>query len=91
MQAGQLQGYVAADLPPLVTLEDAKLALDAIRVGVLTRRITGSEATAGSKAVAEWVRTETASITARLVGELRQELERKAKEIEALRKQLVRK
>lgn len=82
------QAFAPEDLPPLVTLEDAKAALDQVRVAVMSRRVTHAEGNAASKAVSEWVRTETAAITARLVGELKSELQAKAEEIEALRKQL---
>jgi hypothetical protein len=80
--------FAAGDLKPITTLEDAKLALDEIRVAILTRRITYSEGASASKAVSEWVKTESAAATGRLVGELRAALEAKTEEIETLRKQL---
>jgi hypothetical protein len=81
-------GFAIEDLPPVTTLEDAKLALDAIRVAVLTRRITDREANSASKAVSEWVKAEASAQTQRLVTELKAELERKTGEIEVLRQQL---
>jgi hypothetical protein len=79
------QGFTPDDLDPLVTLEDAKAALDQIRVAVMTRRLTHHEGSAASRAVAEWVKAETATMTARLVNELRAELDAKAAEIAELR------
>jgi hypothetical protein len=81
-------GFDPEAVPPLETLEDAKAALDSIRRGVLCRTITHAEANAASKAVAEWVKTETATTTQRLVTELHRELEAKETQIAALRKQL---
>lgn len=81
-------GFDPEAVPPLSTLEDAKAALDSIRRGVLTRTVTHAEANAASKAVAEWVKTETACATQRLVGELHKELEAKERQIAELRKQL---
>ena len=80
--------FEAGDLKPIASLEDAKTALDEIRVAVLTRRITHSEGSAASKAVAEWVKAESATVTQRLVNELRAELEAKQHAIEELRKQV---
>ena len=80
--------FEAADLKPILTLEDAKLALDEIRVATLTRRVTHGEATAATKAIDSWCKAEAATLTARLVGELRAELDIKTREINALRKQL---
>jgi hypothetical protein len=82
------EAFTAGDLPPLVSIEDAKLALDAIRVATLTRRITHSESRAAAGAVKEWIAAETAAQTQRLVNELSRELEAKTEEIKALRKQL---
>jgi hypothetical protein len=82
------QAFDPTDLPPIVTLEDAKRALDAIRMAVLTRRITHAEGNAASKAIDSWVKTETAAITSRLVNELRVELETRTTEIAELRKRL---
>jgi len=86
----KLEGRAFQDdeLPRITTLEDAKLALDDIRRAILSRRITHSEGASASKAVAEWVKTESAAATGRLVNELRTEMEAKTDEIEALRKQL---
>lgn len=83
--------FEAADLAPLVTLEDAKLALDEIRVAVLTRRVTHTEGASAAKAVSEWVKTEGAATTSRLVNELRVELDARLEEIAELRKQLANK
>jgi ribosome recycling factor len=74
--------------PPFLTLEDAKLALDAIRQGALTRKITHNEANAASMAVAEWCKAQAATITKSLVNELHAELAEKEKQIAELRKQL---
>ena len=82
------QAFEPAELPPIESLEDAKLALDAIRIAVLCRRITHAEGNAAAKAIDSWVKTETAAITARLVNELRAELESKSQEIDALKRQL---
>jgi len=84
------EAFTPDQLPPLQDLESAKAALDAVRVAVLCRRISANEGNAASKAVSEWVKTETAAITARLVNELRAELDNRAKEIADLRKQLAR-
>lgn len=82
------QAFTAEELPDLVTLEDAKRALDVVRKAVMSRRLSHSEGTAAAKTVDSWVKTETAAITARLVNELRAELDAKSEEIGALRKQL---
>ena len=81
-------GFTPEELPPLKTLEDAKTALDAIRIGVLTRKITHAEANAGSKALSEWAKCEGIACTQRVVNELHAELQKKTAEIEALRIQL---
>lgn len=81
-------GFNEDEIVPLITIEDAKLAHDQIRRGIMTRRCTHAEGNAASKAVDNWVRTETAAITQRLVTELRVEMEAKTAEIETLRKQL---
>ena len=62
--------FVAEDVPRIETLEDAKLALDNIRIAVLTRRITHAEGNAASKAVSEWCKAEGMAATGRLVTEL---------------------
>jgi hypothetical protein len=80
--------FTAEDLPPLHSIEDAKAALDVIRVAVMTRRLTHAEGNAASKATAEWIKGETAAITARLNTELRTELDAKQTKIEALEKQV---
>ena len=80
--------FDAAELPPITTLEGAQLALDAVRIAVLTGKITSAQARSASGAVDSWIRANTALVTQRLVGELRGELAAKAKEIEALRKKL---
>jgi len=80
--------FTADQLPAIETLDDASKALDAIRVAVLTRRISHNEANAASKAIDSWVKAQTATMTRTLVDELRTELEQRTKEIEALRKQL---
>lgn len=82
------EAFTAEELPPLHTIEDAKAALDVVRVAVMTRRLTHAEGNAASKSVAEWVKAETAAITGRLVNELRAELDAKSEEIATLRKQL---
>lgn len=81
-------GFAANQVKPITTLEDAKLALDEIRVAILTRRITYAEGASASKAVDLWVRAESVAGTGRLVNELRAELEKKAQEILELRRQL---
>jgi hypothetical protein len=83
------EAFKAEELRPLRTIEDAKAALDLIRVAVMTRRLTHAEGNAASRAVAEWIKGETAAITARLVNELRGELEAKAAEMAQLRQQLM--
>lgn len=80
--------FTVEELPPLETLEDAKHALDVIRTAVMTRRLTHAEGNSAARAVGEWVKTEGAASTARIVGELRAELEAKAAEIAVLRRQL---
>ena len=55
---------------------------------MLTRRITHAEATAASRAVSEWVKTEGARMTKVLVVELTAELKAKAREIDELRAEL---
>lgn len=82
------EGFTLDELPPLESLEDAKLALDAIRRGVLCRKCTHNEATAATRAVGEWVKTVSAVDTKQLVTDLRSELEAKTKEIAALRKDM---
>ncbi len=82
------EGFCEEDLVEITSLEDAKLALDQIRVAVLTRRITHAEATAASRAVSEWVKTEGARMTKVLVVELTAELDAKAREIDELRAEL---
>lgn len=77
--------FVAEDVPRIETLEDAKLALDNIRIAVLTRRITHAEGNAASKAVSEWCKAEGMAATGRLVTELRNELAAKTAEIATLR------
>jgi len=81
-------GFTPDELPPLLTLEDAKVCLDAIRRGILTRTITHAEGNAASKAVSEWCKAESAALTQRLVGELERELQDKTREIEELRSEL---
>src|SRR2546423_346333 len=63
-------------LKPIVTLGDAKLALDEIRVGILTRRITHGEGNAAATAVREWVKAEQATVSKTLTDDLRAELNR---------------
>lgn len=86
----ETDGIGADDLVTLTTLEDAKLALDQIRRGVLTRQITHAEANAGSKAVSEWVKTARALLTRSLVNELQRELDDRTHEIDQLRTELAR-
>ena len=83
-------GFDAGELPPLQSLEDAMTCLDSVRVAVLTGKITTGQGTSAAKTISEWVRANTALTTAHVVGELRAELERKGREIETLRKALVR-
>lgn len=80
--------FQAEEVTRIETLEDAKAALDTVRVAVLTRRITHAEGNAASKAVSEWVKTEGVAATGRLVTELHRELAAKTEEIDALRRQL---
>ena len=80
--------FSADEIVKLVTLEDAKLALDQIRTAVLLRRITHSEGASATKAVDSWVRTEAAVLTSALVGDLRRELAAKTGEIDAVRTEL---
>lgn len=80
--------FTASDLSPMVTLEDAKLALDVIRVAVMTRRLTHNEGASAARAVDSWVKAEGAAGTGRLVNELRLELEAKTAEIAELRKHM---
>lgn len=87
-RAWQSEGFKLDELPEMTTLEDAKLALDAIRRAVLTRKITHAEGNAASKAVSEWVKAESSAQTARIVNELQRELDEKAREINELREQL---
>lgn len=82
------QAFEAADIKPIESIEDAKEALDDIRVAIMSRRLTHAEGNAASKTVAEWVKAEGAAVTQRLITELRTALEEKTDEIEALRKQL---
>ena len=81
-------GFAKEDLVEITSLEGAKLALDQIRVAVLTRQITHAEATAATRAVSEWVKTESARMTKSLVTELTTELDAKAHEIAELRAEL---
>ena len=80
--------FEAHELAPILTIEDAKRAHDAVRIAVLCRRITHGEGSAATKAIDGWIKAEAATLTARLVGELRAELDIKTREINALRKQL---
>lgn len=82
------RGYAEGEVPRISTLEEAKAALADIHIDMKTRRLTDRECNAASKAVAEWVKADTASITKNLVNELTAELKAKTAEIEALRKQL---
>lgn len=82
------EAFTVEELGSLVTLEDATHALDVIRVATLTRRITHHEANAASKAVSEWTKSFTASMTARVVNDLQKALDEKTAEIAALRQQL---
>lgn len=81
-------GLDPEEIVDLETLDDAKAALDQVRRAVLQKRLFHSEANACSKAIAEWVKTEAANMTRGLVNDLRDELEAKTKEIEALRQQI---
>jgi len=81
-------GFTADELAPMVTLEDAKRALDVIRVAVMTRKITHAEGNAASKSVSEWVKAEGAAVTGRIVNELQKDLDGKTAEIAALKLQL---
>jgi len=81
-------GFTAEELPRIVSVEDAKRALDDIRVATLTRRITATEGTSAARTVAEWVKANSAAQTQELVNQLSDELEEKTNEIEALRQQL---
>jgi hypothetical protein len=80
--------FEAGELKPINSLEDAKLSLDEIRIAVMTRRLTHAEGNAASKAISEWVKTQAATNTERLVNELTAELKEKTKEIADLRTQL---
>ena len=81
-------GFSEEDLAEITSLEDAKLALDQIRVAVLTRQITHAEATAASRAISEWVKTESATMTKALINETTAELAAKSEEIKALKQQV---
>ena len=87
-QKRQGKPFSGDEIGRLSTLEDAKLALDQIRTAVLLRRITHSEGSAATKAVSEWVRTESTVLTAALVGDLRRELDARTREIDELRTEL---
>lgn len=89
--AAKLAGraYTAEELTRIETLEDAKVRLDLIQVGVLTRRISHAEANAASKCISEWVKAEGVAATGRLVGELRAELDARVAEIADLRKKMM--
>lgn len=80
--------FEPGELAPIESLEDAMRALDEIRVAVLTRRITHSEATAASRAVSEWVKAESATMTKALVNDLTAELDARSREIAELRAEL---
>ena len=80
--------FTAEELTPLVTGDDAKLALDEIRVAVMTRRLTHAEGNAASKAVSEWVKAEQSMIAKRLTDEFEAVIAEKDAEIAALTKQL---
>ena len=81
-------GFTADELPAIITLEDAKRALDVIRVAVMTRKLTHAEGNAASKSVSEWVKAESAAVTGRIVNELQKDLDAKTEEIAALKLQL---
>jgi hypothetical protein len=80
--------FDASELKPITTLEDAKLALDEVRIAVMTRRITHAEGNAASKSISEWVKTQVATNTDKLVNELTGELKAKTQEIEELNKRI---
>ena len=84
------EAFTADELDPIVTLEDAKAALDEIRIAAMSRRLTHAEANAASKAVSEWVRAESVAVTGRLVNELHAELEKQKAENAKLRTQIQR-
>jgi hypothetical protein len=80
--------FEASELKPIATLEDAKLALDEIRIAVMTRRLTHAEGNAAAKAISEWVKTQAATNTDKLVNELTVELKAKTQKIDELTKKV---
>lgn len=76
--------FTAEDLPAMVTLDDAKAALDQIRVAVLTRRISHNEGSSAARAVDSWTRAHMSGAADRLVNELEASLDAKAAEIASL-------
>ena len=80
--------FTAEEVTALATIDDAKLALDQIRIAAMTRRLTHAEANAASKAVAEWVKADSAAQTDRVVNELTRTIDAQKDEIDALRQQI---
>lgn len=81
-------GLRPGELPEVTDFDSAKAALNVLARTCVERRITHAECSAASRAVSEWVRTESARMTAAVVTELRTELARREAEIAELRRQL---
>ena len=86
--ARPVRNFTPNELPPVTSLETALTALDAIRVAVLSGRITPPQGRSAAGAVESWVRAHGALTAQRVVNELRAELDAKGKEIATLRSQL---
>lgn len=81
-------GMAETELAPILTVEDAKRELDAIRRAILTHKIRHAEGTAAGKVVAEWVRAHGVGMTQQVINELRRELDARKEENEELRRQI---
>lgn len=76
------EGLDPEALPPLRDHADAKKRLDLIGRAVLTGRIGDKVAHAATRAVREWIRGHEGELTARVVDDLEQEVERLQREVE---------
>lgn len=76
------KGLSPDELDPLEDHADAKRALDQVRRAVLTGRISDKVAHAATRAVSEWVKAHEGELTARVVDDLEEEVERLQSELE---------
>jgi len=82
----KLPGMSDDELPPLQSHEDAKEWLEKIGRAVLTQKITDRTASAAIRGVSEWIKAHEGQLTAKVVDELQNEVDRLKKELAGARR-----